>query len=131
MTRRVSRNIHSWTSFARQALQLRHDIASDVEDQIVCGINNEPAQKHLLAEPNLDFKKAVELAQALETAESSAKQLTHGSSKPAMSSQDITAVHKTAPAPSHVSKEQKCYCKRQTPMTDSNDYSMPTLRPSA
>ena len=80
-----------------------------LRDQIVCGINNETAQKRLLAEPNLDFKKAVELAQALETAESSAKQLTHGSPKPGMNSQDITAVHKTAPAPSRMNKEHKCY----------------------
>ena len=36
---------------------------------------------------------------------SSAKQLTHGSPKPAMSYQNITAVHKTAPAPSRVSND--------------------------
>ena len=44
-------------------------------DHLVCGINDSRIQRCLLAEPDLDYKKAYELALALETAEKSAQDL--------------------------------------------------------
>ena len=46
-----------------------------LRDRLVCGINDKRVQRRLLAEPGLTFAKALELAQAVETAESNAKQL--------------------------------------------------------
>ncbi len=40
-----------------------------LRDRLVCGINEDSIQKRLLAEPNLTYKKAVELARGLETAD--------------------------------------------------------------
>ena len=44
-----------------------------MRDRLVCGINEERWQKRLLAEPNLTYKKAIDIAQALETAEKNVK----------------------------------------------------------
>ncbi len=40
-----------------------------LRDRLVCRINEDSIQKRLLAEPNLTYKKAVELARGLETAD--------------------------------------------------------------
>ncbi|KAL5500718.1 hypothetical protein EMCRGX_G012314 [Ephydatia muelleri] len=40
-----------------------------LRDRIVIGVNDPNIQRRLLAEPNLTLKKALEIAQALETAE--------------------------------------------------------------
>jgi len=40
-----------------------------IRDQLVCGINDSHIQRRLLAEPDLTYKKAFDLAQAMETAE--------------------------------------------------------------
>lgn len=40
-----------------------------LRDRLVCGINDDSIQKRLLAEPNLTYKRAVELARGLETAD--------------------------------------------------------------
>ena len=40
-----------------------------LRDRLVCGINDDSIQKRLLEESNLTYKKAVELARGLETAE--------------------------------------------------------------
>ena len=47
-----------------------------LRDRLVCGINDNGTQRRLLAEPNLTFKKALELALALESAERDAGDLT-------------------------------------------------------
>ena len=44
-------------------------------DRLVCGINDQKLQRRLLAEPTLTYEKAFALAQALETADKSAKEL--------------------------------------------------------
>ena len=44
-------------------------------DQLICGINNDRMQRRLLAESGLTFKKAYELAQAMETVDHDAKEL--------------------------------------------------------
>ena len=46
-----------------------------LRDRLVCGIRDAHTQRRLLAEPELTFKKAFDLAQASETAEKNAKQL--------------------------------------------------------
>ena len=46
-----------------------------LRDRLVCGIRDARTQRRLLAEPELTFKKAFDLAQASETAEKNAKQL--------------------------------------------------------
>ena len=40
-----------------------------LRDRLVCGIKDEHIQRRLLAEPNLTFKKAQDIAQALESAD--------------------------------------------------------------
>ena len=44
-------------------------------DQLVCGVNNEHIQQRLLAESQLEFKKAMELATAMETADKNTRDL--------------------------------------------------------
>ena len=46
-----------------------------LRDRIVCGIANNQLQQRLLAEPDLTFKKALELAQAQESADQGSQQL--------------------------------------------------------
>ena len=46
-----------------------------LRDRVVCGIANSQLQRRLLAEPGLTFKKALELAQAQESADQGSQQL--------------------------------------------------------
>ena len=46
-----------------------------LRDRLVCGIHDIRIQHRLLAEPNLTFKKALELAIALETVDRDTKDL--------------------------------------------------------
>ena len=46
-----------------------------LQDRIVCGINNDQMQHHLLSESKLTLKWALELAQGLETATQNAQML--------------------------------------------------------
>jgi len=46
-----------------------------LRDRLVCGMRNTSAQKRLLAEADLTFKRALELAQGMEAAEKNAKAL--------------------------------------------------------
>ena len=46
-----------------------------LRDRLVCGINDQRLQRRLLAEPNLTYTKAFELAQAMEAADRNAKDL--------------------------------------------------------
>ena len=49
-----------------------------LRDRLVCGINDDSIQKRLLAERNLTYKRAVELARGLETADRNVKLLKSG-----------------------------------------------------
>ena len=40
-----------------------------LRDRLVCGVNDERIQRRLLAESQLEFKKTMELATAMETAD--------------------------------------------------------------
>ena len=46
-----------------------------IRDRLVCRINDDAIQKRLLAESKLTYKKAVEVAQSLETADKNIKLL--------------------------------------------------------
>ena len=46
-----------------------------LRDQLICGIGNGKIQRHLLAESEFTFKKAFELAQAMETANRDSRDL--------------------------------------------------------
>ena len=47
-------------------------------DRLVCGANDERIQRRLLAESQLEFKKAMELATAMETADKNTRDLQNG-----------------------------------------------------
>ena len=51
-----------------------------LRDRIVCGINDDAIQRWLLVERELIFKKAVEVAQSLETTATNVKELLKPSS---------------------------------------------------
>ena len=46
-----------------------------LRDRLVCGLRYESVQKRLLSEPDLTFKRALEIAQSLEAADKNAKAL--------------------------------------------------------
>jgi len=48
-----------------------------LRDRLVCGISDGRLQRRLLADPTLNFKKALEMAQAVEMVEQAAKDLQH------------------------------------------------------
>ena len=52
-----------------------------LRDRLVCGVNDDTTQKRLLAEPNLTYKRAVEIARGLETADKNLKLLRNGGKK--------------------------------------------------
>ncbi|XP_065912011.1 uncharacterized protein [Dysidea avara] len=47
-----------------------------LQDRIVCGVNDTVIQRRLLAEKDLDFKKAMEVAQGMESAATNVRKLT-------------------------------------------------------
>ena len=49
-----------------------------LRDRLVCGVNDERIQRRLLAESQLEFKKAIELATAMETADKNTRDLQNG-----------------------------------------------------
>ena len=54
-------------------------------DRTICGINDNTIQRRFLAEPELDFKKAVELALGTKTSARNAKELKRPTSTMEMS----------------------------------------------
>ena len=59
------------------------DFRDQLEEMIyclVCGVNNERIQRQLLAESQLDFKKALELATAMEIVNNNTENIQHGNS---------------------------------------------------
>ena len=49
-----------------------------LRDRLVCGINNEQIQRKLLSEPELTYKKVLELAQGLKAATKNLCMLKYG-----------------------------------------------------
>lgn len=81
-------------------------LESMLQDKIVCRINNEHVQKWLKS--RLDYKKAIEIALAMESAELNSEQLASKSSFKEINSTLLDTVHGT-PAREMPRKEQKCY----------------------
>ena len=72
--------------------------------RLVCGVNDTRVQRRLLAEPEpLTFKRAFEVAQAVETAEKDTKDL--------VVTQGHSAVHRVQRVPGKaVTRQTNCYC---------------------
>lgn len=72
------------------------DVLNDMlRDRLVCGINDDSIQRRLLSEAKLTYKKALEIAQAMETAANNSKDIQQASG-----AAQSDAVH-------HVAKERK------------------------
>ena len=71
-------------------------------DRLVCGVDDLRMQRRLLAEPELTFDKAFEIAMASESAEKNVKDLQSGSQM---------ATHSNSP----VNKLNTCYSVAQNP----------------
>ena len=67
----------------------------------MCGIQNEATLKRLLSEPNLDFNKAIEIAQTMEAATRNAQQLKGAELRAAAQVAQV--------APSSSSSQKTCY----------------------
>ena len=50
-------------------------LEQDLRDRLICGINHENSQKHLLSKANLALVKAIEIARNMEVVEAQATQL--------------------------------------------------------
>lgn len=61
--------------------QFGESLDTMLRDRLVCGINDERMQRRLLAEPELTCRKAVQLAQAIESAEQNVRDLHKSSSR--------------------------------------------------
>ena len=73
-----------------------------LRDRLVCGVNNDRIQRRLLAEPDLTFGRALQLAQAIETADQDTKDLA--------TSRDCQTVHfNTGKPPKRTQPETKKY----------------------
>jgi len=80
-----------------------------LRDRLVCGIANTRLQRRLLAEPKLTFKKALELAQAQETAEEGAKQIQQRHSSQSTSLNKIGHANHAARHRGTAEVEKPCY----------------------
>ena len=74
-----------------------------IRDRLVCGIADERWQRRMLSEPKLDFKKAFELAQAMEAAERNVRDLQSATTQEKLhalhlQSQDASTTHRTPPS---------------------------------
>ena len=72
--------------------EFRDHLDEGLRDCFVGGIQNEDTQKRLLSEPNLDFNKAIEIAQTMEAAARNAQQLKRPSDKPLIATLEIDGV---------------------------------------
>ena len=78
-----------------------------LRDRLVCGIADEPLQRQLLAEPSLTFAKALQIAQAHESAEANAKVLRANPST--LSTEEIHTTQQTSPASDSNRRGIVCY----------------------
>ena len=72
---------------------------------MVCGVNDERIQRRLLAESRLDFKKALELATAMEIADKNTRDIQQGNSVEKLKEQPVNRLSKQQGK--HAAKE--CY----------------------
>ena len=74
-------------------------------DWLVCSVNDERIQRRLLTEGNLEFKKAMELATAMETGERNTRDLKHGNPNEKPNKPQVNRVTKKSPRNPNQSKE--------------------------
>ena len=78
---RVRRNDESISTFMAELRTLSEHcefgnvLDEMIRDRLVCGVNDDQIQRRLLAEPKLDLKRALEIAQGMETAAKDARDL--------------------------------------------------------
>ena len=58
-----------------QACNFGNSLEDMIRDRLVCGVNDDAIQRRLLAEPQLDCKKALEIAIGVETASKNLREL--------------------------------------------------------
>ena len=81
-----------------------------LQDRLVCGLRSETIQKHLLAEKNLTFASAIEIAQGMEAATKQSTELRlHAASEQPQYNHDIQLLAKPA-----AKLRKKCYCCGRT-----------------
>ena len=87
-----------------------------LRDRLVCGVNDRAIQKQLLSQPDLTYKKAVELALAAETAAQSMRELATKPESDPSGRQNPQEVHKTtstsSASPAGHSSEIRLTCFR-------------------
>ena len=77
-TREAGETVSTFVATLRQIAEYcdyKETLNDMIRDRLVCGINHEGIQKKLLAEKNLTYEKALEIALAMETAEQGTKDL--------------------------------------------------------
>ena len=77
-----------------------------LRDRLVCGIDNGPMQRRLLAEPALNLDKAVEIALAMESAERNARDLQKSQHPQAV---NVLKNHSPTTAPHQKTRTVECY----------------------
>ena len=75
-----------------------------IRDRLVCGVNDGRIQRRLLAEPDLTFKKAMEIAQAMEAADKNVQEI-QGS---VAQGQHVHALRKGYDKPQHAKECRHC-----------------------
>ena len=80
-----------------------------LRDRIICGIANNQLQRRLLAEPDLTFKKVLELAQAQESADQGSQQLQQQQKHSVTPVNKIDGRRRPPPQPWKVIPGKPCY----------------------
>ena len=80
-----------------------------LRDRLVCGITNSQLQKRLLSEPDLTFKKALSLAQALESSEQGSQYLQQQQQKHAPNQVNKLDHRRRPPPPAAAIPGKPCY----------------------
>ena len=81
--RQPRETIHQYVAELRSLSEhcdFRDQLEDMIRDRLVCGVNDERIQRRLLAESRLDFKKALELATAMEIADKNTRDIQQGNS---------------------------------------------------
>ena len=75
-----------------------------IRDRLVCGVNDGRIQRRLLAEPDLTFKKAMEIAQAMEAADKNVQEIQGSAER----DQHVHALWKGYDKPQHAKECRHC-----------------------
>ena len=86
-----------------------------LRERLICGVNDVCIQQRLLAESQLEFKKALELATAMETADRNTRDLKHGNPNGKPKEPQVNRLTKEPPKQKQPPRQSKeCYrCRGQ------------------